>query len=211
MYWTDWGSPAKVERASMDGRDRTVLIDTDIVSPYGITIDYAEQRIYWVDAELDKIEYSNTDGSGRVTLTTLPPGTGLGTPYSLTLEGDYLYWTEWDENALYSVHKTEGGYVMQIVSDLFVNPNGIQTVSASRRQYGEICYIAYYCHALQTKILNFNILPPSPRPPSLPPSLPSPTRCKSLQLKRLYPPLSVEQCRQQWLFLQLSSWHGAGQ
>ena len=137
LYWTDWGTQAKVERASMDGQDRIALITTDLTSPYGITIDYVEQKIYWVDAFLDKIEYSNTDGSNRVTLTTLPEGFGLGVPYSLTLDGDYLYWTEWDTNSLYSVHKTEGGNVSQILSDLFVNPNGIQVVGASRRLYSK--------------------------------------------------------------------------
>ena len=137
MYWTDWGLPAKVERASMDGKERTILISTGLESPYGITIDYSEQKIYWVDASLDKIEYCNPDGTGRVTLTTLPQAYGLGVPYSLTLEGDYLYWTEWDDNALYSVHKTDGGNVTQILSGLVVNPNGIQTVSASRRQHSK--------------------------------------------------------------------------
>lgn len=137
LYWTDWGSIARVERASMDGKGRTSLVDTDLVAPYGITIDYGEQKIYWLDAILDKIEYSNTDGTGRVTLTTLPEGAGLGTPYSLTLDGEYLYWTEWDENSLFSVHKTLGGNVTQILSGLLVNPNGIQTVSASRRHYSK--------------------------------------------------------------------------
>ena len=121
----------------MDGQDRIALITTDLVLPYGITIDYMEQKIYWVDAFLDKIEYSNTDGSNRVTLTTLPASFGLGVPYSLTLEGDYLYWSEWDTNSLYSVHKT-GGNVSQILSGLTLNPNGIQVVSASRRLYSEL-------------------------------------------------------------------------
>ena len=121
----------------MDGQDRVALITTGLTSPYGLTVDYAEQKIYWVDAFLDKIEYANMDGTDRVTLTTLPPGFGLEVPFSLTLEGDYLYWTEWDKNALYSVHKTEGGNVTQLLSELILNPNGIQTVSASRRPYGE--------------------------------------------------------------------------
>ena len=121
----------------MDGQNRIALITTELVAPYGITIDYIEQKIYWVDAFLDKIEYSNLDGSGRVTLTTLPEGVGLGVPYSLTIDGDFLYWTEWDTNALFSVHKTDGGNVSQILSGLLVNPNGIQVVSASRRLYSE--------------------------------------------------------------------------
>lgn len=121
----------------MDGQNRDTLISTGLTAPYGITIDYEEQKIYWTDAFHDKIEYSNVDGTDRVTLTTLPEAYGLGVPYSLTLEGDYLYWTEWDNNSLYSVHKTDGGNVSLIVSDLVVNPNGIQAVSASRRLYSK--------------------------------------------------------------------------
>ncbi|CAI8033001.1 Low-density lipoprotein receptor-related protein 6, partial [Geodia barretti] len=137
LYWTDWGQVAKIEKASMDGQNRVELINTDLVGPYGLTIDYAEQKIYWTDGVLDKIEYCNTDGSGRITLISSPGGLGFGVPYSLTLEGDYLYWSEWDQNSLFSIHKTEGGNVTQILSGLVVNPNGIQTVSAGRRIFGE--------------------------------------------------------------------------
>lgn len=121
----------------MDGQNRMTLVSTDLSAPYGITIDYVEQKIYWVDAALDKIEYSNMDGSGRVTLMILPPGGNLGVPYSLTLEGDFLYWTEWVNNAIYSVHKTEGGNVSLVLGGLPVNPLGIQTVGASRRLYSK--------------------------------------------------------------------------
>ena len=65
MYWTDWGSTAKIEKASMDGQNRVVLHDTLLTWPNGITIDYAAQRLYWTDASLDKIEYSGVDGTGR--------------------------------------------------------------------------------------------------------------------------------------------------
>ncbi len=39
MYWTDWGSTAKIERAKGDGTDRTVLINTGLMWPNGITLD----------------------------------------------------------------------------------------------------------------------------------------------------------------------------
>ena len=121
----------------MDGQDRIELINTDLEGPFGITIDYSEQKIYWIDGIRDKIEYCNPDGTGRVTLISSLGGLGFGVPYSLTLEGDYLYWSEWDENALFSLHKTDRGNVSFILSDLPVNPNGIQSVSASRRVYSE--------------------------------------------------------------------------
>ena len=40
MFWTDWGSPGKVERAYMDGTGRTTIADTSLVWPNDITIDY---------------------------------------------------------------------------------------------------------------------------------------------------------------------------
>ena len=136
VYWTDRGSVAKIERASMDGQDRTELINTDLVEPYGIAIDYPEQKIYWIDAVLNKIEYCNPDGSGRVSLTTLPAGFGLGLPYSLSLQGNYLYWTEQENQSLFTIDK-RGGEVIQIVSDLPLRPNGLQVVNSDKRVYGE--------------------------------------------------------------------------
>ena len=49
----------------MDGQNRTVLHNTLLTWPNGITIDYSAQKLYWVDAFLDKIEYSDVDGTGR--------------------------------------------------------------------------------------------------------------------------------------------------
>ena len=138
MYWSDWGTVGKIERASMDGDDRMELINTDLSAPFGVTLDYSEQKVYWIDAALNKIEYCNTDGTRRITLTLTNAPFGLGTPYSLTLQGDYLYWSEWVDNSLYSVHKTEGGNVTLVLGGLVVNPNGIQAVGGSRRPYGEI-------------------------------------------------------------------------
>ena len=41
MFFTVWGTDiAKLERANLDGEERYVLIDTKIVYPYGITIDF---------------------------------------------------------------------------------------------------------------------------------------------------------------------------
>ena len=57
MYWTDWGEVPKIEKAGMDGSDdsRSVLIDEDIVWPNGLTIDYDDSKLYWVDAKLSFI------------------------------------------------------------------------------------------------------------------------------------------------------------
>ena len=40
MFWTDWGSPGKIERSYMDGTGRMTLANTNLVWPNDITIDY---------------------------------------------------------------------------------------------------------------------------------------------------------------------------
>lgn len=56
MFWTDWGQTPKIERAALDGSMRQVIIDTDLVWPNGVAIDFERRRIFWCDAQTDKIE-----------------------------------------------------------------------------------------------------------------------------------------------------------
>ncbi len=38
MYWSDWGTNPKIERAGLDGSHRQAIVDTDIEWPNGMTI-----------------------------------------------------------------------------------------------------------------------------------------------------------------------------
>lgn len=52
MYWTDWSSNAKIERATLGGNFRTAIVSTNLVWPNGLTLDYEDQQLYWADANL---------------------------------------------------------------------------------------------------------------------------------------------------------------
>lgn len=65
MYWTDWGSNPKIERAGMDASNRIVIIASNLTWPNGLAIDYQTERLYWADAGMKTIEYGNFDGSDR--------------------------------------------------------------------------------------------------------------------------------------------------
>ena len=136
MYWTDCGNPAKIEKASMDGTSRTVLHDTDLVRPNGITLDYEAQVVYWIDAFNDVLEFSNVDGTNRKVLQT----EALGQPFGLTLYDKLLYWTDWSELAILSTRKAVGDTVGRIVANLTYPPMSIQVVSPDRQRSGTSMY-----------------------------------------------------------------------
>ena len=139
MYWSDWGEVAKIEKAGMDGQGRVEIVNTDLVWPNGLALDFETQTLYWADANLDKIEYASVDGSGRTVLET--GETGLLHPYALTIDGNLLYWTDWENNSIFATHKVNGvgvgGDIVSIVSYLVVNPNGIEAVGPDKQPSGE--------------------------------------------------------------------------
>ena len=133
MYWSDWGNEARIERAGMDGSNRTVLHNTDLVWPNGITIDYENQKIYWVDANLDTLEYSNVDGTER----TLLQSGEISHPFSITLNGDFLFWTDWQEFAIFTTHKDlPNDTIVSVYDQLPYRPFAIEAVTPDRQGDG---------------------------------------------------------------------------
>ena len=69
--------------------------------PIGITVDYQAQKIYWSDFYWGTIEYSNLDGSGRLMLVG---GISIR-PFSLTIDGNLIFWTDWQSLEIHATHK----------------------------------------------------------------------------------------------------------
>ena len=57
MFWTDWGEYPKIERNGMNGDPdtRQILVDNDLVWPNGLTLDYDNKRLFWLEAKLSYI------------------------------------------------------------------------------------------------------------------------------------------------------------
>ncbi|KAL3867641.1 hypothetical protein ACJMK2_040515 [Sinanodonta woodiana] len=111
MYWSDWGMKPKIERCGMDGQGRQELVvkkeGLDIIEwPNGLTIDYIDERLYWIDAKLHRIGTSNFDGTDVRTVIT--NGEDIKMPFSLAVFEDTLYWTDWSTDSIRSVDKFSG-------------------------------------------------------------------------------------------------------
>ena len=116
MYWTDWGSRPKIEKAEMSGKQRVVLVSASLSWPNGLTLDREKNRLYWVDASYEKLEYLNLNNNQRVTL--IVSSSILPHPFGLTLFGDLLYWTDWSHDAVYRANKETGGDVTAFITGL---------------------------------------------------------------------------------------------
>lgn len=96
----------------MDGTSRMVLHNTDLSAPYGLTLDYASQTLYWIDNSLDKIESSHADGTNRMLLTRV----SVQCPWGITFYDDKLYWSDHCQHAIYTTFVNQPNSVTTLVS-----------------------------------------------------------------------------------------------
>lgn len=82
LFWTD-SVLDSVSVSRLDGTQRRVLFDTNLVNPRAIVTDPAYGRIFWSDWNRDgpKIEMSNMDGSDRTVLVQEDLGLPNGLSY----------------------------------------------------------------------------------------------------------------------------------
>lgn len=111
MYWSEqgWDFP-KIERATLAGTDRRVLVDGYDSSYFAQTlinslvIDFNSDLLYWVDANNDIVEHIRLDGSGR---TELKLFTSVNLyPFSLTMYKDMLYASDLRSRSIERVNVT---------------------------------------------------------------------------------------------------------
>eukprot|EP00062_Callorhinchus_milii_P008174 gi/632950593/ref/XP_007890808.1/ PREDICTED: low-density lipoprotein receptor-related protein 1-like isoform X2 [Callorhinchus milii] len=106
IYWSDFGEPAKIEKAGMNGVNRHVLVTTDIQRPNGIALDLVNGRLYWVDSKLHTLSSIELNGYNRRTL--LQSHEFLAHPYGVAIFEDHIFWTDGQNKAIYSTNKFTG-------------------------------------------------------------------------------------------------------
>ena len=134
MYWSDWGVEHKIEVANMDGDNRSTLIKRGLYWPTGLTLDDANNRLYWVDAWFHSLEYYDLE---RHTITTLLQDKSiLSRPFGLALLEDNIYWTDWSLDAVYQLGKDSPSNSTALVSGL-IQPMDIHAYDRNRTLPGK--------------------------------------------------------------------------
>ena len=67
IFWSDISDYPKIERASLTGQNREVIISKGLAFPVAIDVDVSgtSRRIYWVDTVRDTVESALLDGGDR--------------------------------------------------------------------------------------------------------------------------------------------------
>ncbi|XP_041973520.1 low-density lipoprotein receptor-related protein 4 isoform X2 [Aricia agestis] len=133
LYWSDWGESPNIERATLDGGNRKIIVDHDLGFPNGITIDYKDRRLYWTDALKDRIDTADLNGQHRVQLVP-----DAKNPFGMTQFKDYIYWTDWYKKSVMRADKRTGKNVTAIRTDLEMAME-IKAVSAEKQHGWNPC------------------------------------------------------------------------
>jgi low density lipoprotein receptor-related protein 5/6 len=137
MFWSDWGEYPKIERCGMNGdpKTRKVLVDNDLVWPNGLTLDYENKRLYWVEAQLAYIASIDWDGFNRKTIL-IGDRANLPQPFAITTFAGVLYWTDWDTNAVHLCNQT-GNEVGKLKIRGKLSPMDIRVFEPTRQEAGD--------------------------------------------------------------------------
>ncbi|GLV44881.1 cueball [Carabus blaptoides fortunei] len=107
IYWASSNYPSStIKRADLNGTNVETIARRNIFLPSGITIDHGARRIYWADhgeGNYYKIESAKLDGSDRKIVYQ----DRYGTPVGLSVNDEYLYFTDEDNNMLFGLSKID--------------------------------------------------------------------------------------------------------
>jgi len=107
LYFSSWHLQAYIAKMGMDGSNFTRILtwEQDIAWPNALTIDYFTDRIYWADAHLDYIAFTDLEGHNRHIVLS---GAKVPHVFALSVFDDYVYWTDWNLKAIMRANKFNG-------------------------------------------------------------------------------------------------------
>ena len=110
MFWSDWGERPHIGRASMDGSNVTLIIESDLGWPNALALDYVNGELYFGDAREDYIAVTDYHGNKirMVLVRGLTPSARLQHIFALTVFEDYIYWSDWETSTIERCHKYSG-------------------------------------------------------------------------------------------------------
>lgn len=99
------------------------IIESGLIEPSGLAVDWANHRLYWADFATSRIEYANLDGSTRKILFSR----SVQKPKSIVIHPELrtIYWSDWGEPARIERAFLDGSGRQVILSSLLTTPSSL--------------------------------------------------------------------------------------
>jgi hypothetical protein len=113
VFWTDWGKIPHIGKAFMDGSQASMLLIDDIHWPNGLAYDWPNERVYWADAKLSRIESALADGSDRrIIIQDVAQH-----PYGVAIFESKIFISDWTLRSILSCNKFTGKNCQVVVRE----------------------------------------------------------------------------------------------
>jgi len=135
LFWINYDAPRRIEKMEMTGLLRRTIAQTNVVYPSGLTIDYENNLLYWMDDFYNGLWECGLEGNNRV----FKRPSSIFTPYAIDVFQSKLYWTD-QRRSYVGVADQVSGIATSTISASLVQPGDIHVVHYSRQPGAGECY-----------------------------------------------------------------------
>ncbi|XP_070688328.1 low-density lipoprotein receptor-like [Pempheris klunzingeri] len=133
LFWAQCGGSAKIERASLDGRDRTALVTSSIHHPVALSLDMPRQLLYWLDQ--GKRSISRVDLEGHHRKTVVESNGYLDRPFGLAVFEGFVFWSDEVTRSICRANKHNGSNLQVLLSNA-TSPGGVVIIQPALQPIG---------------------------------------------------------------------------
>lgn len=151
LFWTDYGSKPRLERARLDGTQRVTIYSAGMQQPLGMSIDTVQNLIYWVDDKRDTVEWVGLDGEnhGQFKVPHTAGANPFHTLFSCAVYRDYVFVTDQYSMSIRAFNRSDN---MAHIKDVFTNlaiPYDIMVWAGDTQPQGtSVCGTSLKCQHL---------------------------------------------------------------
>lgn len=112
-----------------------MFITNGIQIPNGLALDESDKKLYWAGKDFNGygiIEAVSLDGLNR---NVIFRHSGYH-PFSLDIFQDFVYWSDWEKNAVLRINKTNGG-VDEVIVNGVNKPMGLKILHQRTEIHGK--------------------------------------------------------------------------
>ena len=116
MFISDSGANSKIWSAYLDGSKAAPFLESKVLWPCGLALDYPARRLYWTDLKSRTIESIDLAGRQRKKVKQFHPKEGK--PHNIEIFETFLFYTTYQHNRIMKMNKFGKGNVTEIAEEV---------------------------------------------------------------------------------------------